>query len=216
MMVKRTDVAVAIIAGGKAVRMGGVEKGSLSIEGRPILERQLDLLTPMFSRVIFVSRTPGAFAAMGFASVSDRISEGGPMAGVEAALSALRPAENAVVCVGCDMPDLQEAMMTFLRDAHPAADLLIPRLDNRFEPLCARYGRALLPRLMRNLDDGARSGQAIIKDWLNDSPAASSDPSGRFVIAEEATLRAVDPQLLSFANVNTPEDLAARTTRVLG
>src|SRR5260370_41047600 len=83
------DVTLAIIAGGGGHRLGGVAKGLLTLEGRPLIERILDL-RPRFSEVLLVADTPGAYKAYGLRSVPDLAEGRGAPGGVHAALGAAR------------------------------------------------------------------------------------------------------------------------------
>jgi molybdopterin-guanine dinucleotide biosynthesis protein A len=195
-------VVAALIAGGGARRLGGVPKGSLLVGGRPLLERQLEVLRPLFPRLFVVSARPGPWPAFGLQVVPDRIGDSGPLAGLDAAVAALQPGERAVVCVGADLPFLRPALLAHLRDAPPTTPglALVPRRDGRAEPLLARYERGCAPVLARALAEGRRKLQEVIPtlgpEWLT-----------------EERLRGLDPALDSFVNVNTPEDLAAAEAR---
>src|SRR5713226_3674568 len=79
------DVTLAIIAGGGGHRLGGVAKGLLTLEGRPLIERILDL-RPRFSEVLLVADNPGAYKAYGLRSVPDLVEGRGAPGGVHAAL----------------------------------------------------------------------------------------------------------------------------------
>jgi molybdopterin-guanine dinucleotide biosynthesis protein A len=121
----------------------------------------------------------------------------GPIAGLDAILAALPAATDAVVCVAGDMPFLAPALLEHLRDAAPGAVALVPRVAGRAEPLLARYARGLAPVVADQIAGGhyalvellARLGDAV--EWI-----------------DEPELRALDPDLRSIANVNTPADLA--------
>jgi molybdopterin-guanine dinucleotide biosynthesis protein A len=208
---RRARVAAAIIAGGAGRRMGGVDKTTLTIAGRTILERQLETLTPRFSRVLLVTAPPSSSSSPPEAAprspltaagspffVHDRGAPGrGPIAGIDAALAALLDTETDVVCVAGDMPLLAPALLELLRDAAPEAMVLVPRLgaQQRPEPLMARYQRGCAPAISAALAAGAFKASALLATlpvhWL-----------------EEPAVRAVDPGLHSFENANTASDLA--------
>jgi molybdopterin-guanine dinucleotide biosynthesis protein A len=194
-------VVAAIIAGGEGRRLGGVEKGAVVIGGRRIAERQLDVLAPLFTRVIAVSSRPELWQALGVEVVSDRGPAGrGPLAGIEAALTALREDEHAVVCVASDMPFLSSAALVLLRDEAPSAGAVVPVVHGRAEPLFARYGRTCLGPV-----------QAALASGLLRTSAALASVAVHWLA--ESSLRAVDPALDTLANVNTPADLAAAEGR---
>lgn len=203
-------VAAAIIAGGQGTRLGGQTKSALSIGGRTIFHRQVEVLRPRFSRIMVVTAGEGPWSTQGLtddagaplpmALLADRHGPGhGPLAGIDAALAALRPEEDGVVCVGSDMPFLSGDLLAHIRDAGPGADVVLPRVAGFPEPLLARYGRACGPAVASALTAGRWKVTGFLEEprcplrvhWL-----------------EEGDLRAFDPDLVSFMNVNTPADLA--------
>lgn len=198
----RPEVVAAIIAGGQGRRLGGSNKSALIIAGRSILERQLEVLRPRFARLLLVSNTPPDPIPAGVTLVRDRVPPGqGPLAGLDAALAALLPQEIAVVCVGGDMPLLAPALIELLRDVAPQAEAVVPRVGGHPQPLLARYARPCAARIAAALAAHAFKARALVDQlavhWL-----------------DEPALRALDPDLTSFENLNTPEDLARLTALV--
>ncbi|HVT08644.1 MAG TPA: molybdenum cofactor guanylyltransferase [Polyangia bacterium] len=188
----------AIIAGGRARRLGGAVKPFLAVDGVAIADRQLAVLRPLFGRIIAVVAEAGDAAAWrerGVETVTDAIAGAGPMAGVAAALAAAAP--DAVVCVAGDLPFLSPALLAALRDRDPEAGAIAPRTGGgNVEPLCARYGSRCLPALQAHLAAGRLALHALLAEtegviWLQGEELAALDPGGR-----------------SFLNVNTAEDLA--------
>jgi molybdopterin-guanine dinucleotide biosynthesis protein A len=177
-------VAAAILAGGRARRLGGAVKGLLVVQGRRIVDRQLDALRPAFARVFIVANDPAPWRELSVACVPDRVPGAGPLAGIDAALAALRDDEDAVLCVGGDMPFLDRRLLERLRDEAPDADAVVARVQARPEPLCARYGRRAAAAVRARLGDG----RLRATDLLDDLRVAW-----------------VDTQALD--NVNTPDDL---------
>ncbi|HXU64771.1 MAG TPA: molybdenum cofactor guanylyltransferase [Polyangia bacterium] len=192
------QVAAAIIAGGRARRLGGVAKPFLRVGGRTIAERQLAVLRPLFTRVLAVVAEPAdaaPWAELGIAAVVDGVSGAGPLAGMAAALGAV-PADGAVVCVAGDLPFLSPAILAALRDADPDALAAMPRVGERAEPLCARYAARLLPEVQARLSSGRLALHQLAEEmgataWIEGAALAQLDAGGR-----------------AFLNVNTPEDLA--------
>jgi molybdopterin-guanine dinucleotide biosynthesis protein A len=187
-------MTAAIIAGGKAERLGGQPKGLLSVRGRRIIDRQLEALHAVFGRVFLVANDPTPWADLGLTIVADRVPGAGPLAGLDAALGALSPLEPVVVCVAGDMPFLTPQALILLRD-HPPAQAVVPRVAGRPDPLFARYARNCRPVVERALTEGRLKAAALL-DQLTVS------------YLEEPTLRAIDPALTYLTNVNTPDDLA--------
>ncbi len=190
------DVAAAIIAGGRARRLGGVAKPFLTVGSRTVADRQLAILRPVFGRVLAVvaeAADAAAWNMLGVEAVVDGVSGAGPLAGVAAALGAVGP--GAVVCVAGDMPFLSAALLQALRDGAPAADALVPRRRGRAEPLCARYSARLFQEVEARLAARRLALHALLEEspgtvWLDDGPLAE--------------LGAGDQ---AFFNLNDPEDL---------
>jgi molybdopterin-guanine dinucleotide biosynthesis protein A len=209
---RRATVAAAIIAGGRGTRMGGagVSKGLLAVQGRPIVQRQLDVLRRCFDDVTIVANDPALASllgpdAAGVRVVADRLPGGGigPLAGLDAALDALPPGAEAVVCVAGDMPFLDAPVLALLRDTAPGATAVLPRIGSaggttgHAEPLLARYGRACAPIVREQIQRGDYAMWRLLARL----------PLVTFI--DEPALRAVDPDLRCLFNVNTPGDLAA-------
>ena len=184
----------AIVAGGKAERLGGQPKGLIEVEGRRIVDRQLEALRAVFDRVFMVANDPVPWSDLGLSIVNDRIVGAGPLAGLDAALDALRPGEEDVVCVAGDMPFLDPRALELLRDHRPA-QAVVPRVGGHLEPLFARYARTCAPHIFRAIVEGRWKTQALLAEL-------------DVAYLDEAVLRAIDPTLRFLTNVNTPEDLA--------
>jgi molybdopterin-guanine dinucleotide biosynthesis protein A len=185
-MTEQRPLAAAILAGGNASRFGGINKGTLSVDGAEIVDRQLDALRQIASPVFIVGRDAAAWSARGLEVVGDEIPGMGPLGGIYTAI--VRSPCDRVLVVACDMPFLSP---TFLRrmTAVEDADLVIPRTARGFEPLCAIYSRACAADIRARLD----------RRELH----ASTLPHG-IRIAELGPEIALHELL--FVNLNTPHD----------
>jgi len=130
-------------------------------------------------------------------AVDDRYPGLGPLAGIHAGLLAAR--FPLVWVVGCDLPDVDPGLAALLCGLAGDVDAVVPRVDSEPQGVCAVYDRALAPRIDRLLAAGERRVKMLL--------AASKV---RYVTPEE--LRAVDPELRSFRNINTPADYRAWIT----
>jgi molybdopterin-guanine dinucleotide biosynthesis protein A len=186
-------VGAAILAGGRASRLGGCNKALLSLRGERFIDRQLRVLRPLFDPVLIVANDPAAFAGLGVRVIPDLSAPAtGPLVGILSALE--QSPADALVCVGCDMPLLDPRALALVRDFAPEADVVVPAVAGRLEPLHARYARRVCATIRAQL---AR-GEAKV-DRLYATVATVHVP--------EADLRAIDPTLSFFENVNSPEDL---------
>jgi molybdopterin-guanine dinucleotide biosynthesis protein A len=183
----------ALVAGGRASRMGGTPKGLLRVEGRPIAARSVDLFRRLFGEALIVANDPVPYASLGVPIVPDLLPGRGAPGGLHAALSAATT--PWVFAAGCDMPFLDERAIAWLGARRDGADAVLVEVGGRLEPLHAFWGRACLPVLERLLASGEPSLHAL---------ARAVDAR----IVGEREWRAVDPACRSLENANTPEDAA--------
>jgi molybdopterin-guanine dinucleotide biosynthesis protein A len=189
-MQERMRVGAAILAGGRARRLGGVAKGLVLVGGEPMVARQLRVLAPLVSGCVIVAGEPAPYAAVAAAHgarlIRDRDPGRGPLAGLDAALADLDG--ESVILLGCDLPFIDRELIVQLRDRDPDARALVPRVDGKAQPLAARYHRSIAPVVKARLARGALRMMELL---------------------DELEARYVDlPSSHALFNVNTPEDVA--------
>lgn len=182
--------SAAILAGGRATRFGGRDKGALVVDGRTILDRQIAELSAVTDDLLIVGghrRHPGA------RFVTDLVDGCGPMGGVHAALTEARG--DAVFVVACDMPYVTAPLAAYLLDLAQHADIVVPHTERGYHPLAAVYTRACLDAIARRL-----AGRQLKMSEL------FAELRTRVVGGDEIdTFGALDRLL---ANVNTPAEYA--------
>ena len=171
--------SAAILAGGRATRFGGRDKSALVIEGRTILERQLAMLSAVADDVQIVRH--------------DLVPGCGPIGGVHTALARAR--HELLFVLACDMPHVTAPFASYLLSIADGFDLVVPRTERGYHPLCAVYRRTCLPAVARRLAERQFKMTALF-----------SDVRVREVSGEDVD-RFGDPDRL-LANVNTPAELA--------
>src|SRR2546426_10025709 len=112
MAVPRVPVAGAMLAGGRASRMGGRDKAFAAVGGEPIAVRTLRLFGQLFPQTLVVTNHSERFRGLGAETVADEFPGCGPLAGIHAALQASRYPH--VFVVACDMPGLDLDVIRFL------------------------------------------------------------------------------------------------------
>ena len=185
-----------ILAGGQSRRMGGGDKGLLTLGDRPILQHVIDRLTPQVDGMALnANGDPTRFADFGLPVISDSV-EGfaGPLAGVLAGMDwAAKEGCCHIVTAAADTPffpsDLVERLAAAAENA-PIALAATPK-DGRL----ARHPTfGLWPvELRADLREALAQGVRKVVQW--------TDRHGT-ELAEFPTDR-VDP----FFNVNTPDDM---------
>jgi molybdopterin-guanine dinucleotide biosynthesis protein A len=184
----------AIIAGGRATRLGGVAKGLERVGGVRMIDRVAAALGDSCDDLVIVANDAAANGWIpGVRVVSDIRSGAGALGGLHAALVSSR---EAVLVLAWDSPFVPGGLLRALRSAGEAAgaDAALP-VSNAplgFEPLCAWYRASCRAAVEHHLDGGdLRAG-----GWQVDiaSVRVDASPWG-------------DPDEIFF-NVNTPADLA--------
>lgn len=189
-----------VLAGGRSARMGR-DKAELPYGGGTLLEHVVSLVRQVERLTIVVAATRSQYALRDDTHVLGDLYPGaGPVGGIVTALEALP--DDYTLVAACDMPRLRPEVLRFLLEQARGYDAAVPMVGGRLEPLCAAYHQRCANPLRAALEEGERAAhRAVRRLRLN-------------VVPEEA-LRALDPLLESFTNVNAPDDLArvARSTR---
>ncbi len=184
-MTKKSELAAGILAGRRATRFGGVNKGTLVVGSAAIVDRQLDALRQVSHDIFVIGRDDPAWTSRGLRVIADEMPGAGPLGGIYTAI--LHSPSSRTLVVACDMPFVSASLLRRLA-AVGDADVVIPRHARGYEPLCAIYSRAcaddIRDRLLRGINEASRL------------------PTGVRVAELD-----VDDDLM-FVNVNTPHDYA--------
>jgi molybdopterin-guanine dinucleotide biosynthesis protein A len=135
----KADFAAFILAGGKSTRMGA-DKAFVTLNGRTLLERALDLTQTLTTDVTIVGAAP-KFQPFG-PVVEDIFPNCGPLGGIHAALRASTAELNLRLAV--DLPFVPATLLRFLIvHAEKMRDsmAIVPRTREGWQPLCAIYRR---------------------------------------------------------------------------
>ena len=190
-------LTAAILAGGRASRFGGLDKSALVVEGRTILDRQVDQLSQIAGEILLVGgpMQPGlSEPPAGVTPIADLMPGCGPLGGLHAALTAARGA--VVIVVACDMPYVSAPFLSYLAAlaGEPGGfTAVVPHTERGYHPLCAAYTRAAIEPIERRL----AAGRLTMTDLLADMRLR--------VVAADEIARFGDPHRL-LANVNTPAE----------
>lgn len=194
-------LGVAILAGGRGTRMGGADKASLDLNGRRLLDHLLATVEPLASEIVVVANDDRLAGDPRFTVIHDPEPHAGVLPSLLAALDTV--STPLLLLVACDMPFVSADVVRQLLARAPDHDAVIPFVDGYDQPMHAVYRvepcRAAIRAAL------ARGDRRMIS-FLNDVDTLRVD---------EGELRAIDPELRSFFNVNTPEDLA-RARRFAG
>src|SRR5215211_755209 len=103
------EISAAILAGGRARRLGGADKAALAIGGARIIDRQLAALSAVADDVRIVANDRDRYAGLGVRVIPDALPGRGPLGGLHAAL--LDAAHDRVLVLACDLPFVTAALL---------------------------------------------------------------------------------------------------------
>jgi molybdopterin-guanine dinucleotide biosynthesis protein A len=188
-----STISAAILAGGRATRLGGQDKSRLVVDGRSIIVRQVDVLQRVADDVFVVAPDAGRFADLGLPVHADEVVGAGAIGGLLTALDTA--AGTRVLVVACDLPFLHPGLLSDLVRRAEGADGAWVRSARGVEPLLACYQKSARAAVRAAIGAGRlRMGglNAVLAMNVLDA-------------AEIARHGSVDTLL---ANVNTPADYA--------
>jgi len=187
------EVTGVLLAGGKSRRMGE-DKRYLVVGEQTLLERGLGVLRSMFHEVLVVIAQDSAPLDIDARVVRDLVPDCGSLGGIYTGLT--QATTPYIFAVACDMPFLNQAVMTQFTNRRDTADIVMARLATRLHPMHALYGKGCLPAMEQMILARRLKIQELV-----------SHASLRVQYVTEADLLSIDPSWRSFHNVNTPEDL---------
>jgi molybdopterin-guanine dinucleotide biosynthesis protein A len=185
------NISAVLLAGGESRRMGR-DKATILFRGKPLWQIQLDLLRTVNPKEIFVSaRTDPVWRPDDVQLVTDDPPSRGPLSGLAASLARMRSAY--LLALAIDMPFMSESYLRHLCHQIEACVGVVPKIDNRAEPLAAIYPREAATEFQGALAGTDFSLQTVTR-----------------LLVESGKLREVaitEQEQSLFLNVNQPADL---------
>jgi molybdopterin-guanine dinucleotide biosynthesis protein A len=194
----RTEITGLVLAGGRGSRMGGADKGLLLYAGEALAARAVRRLASQVGTVaVNANRNLAAYAALGVPVWPDTVEDRpGPLAGLLAGMT--RATTPWLVAVPCDVPhfptDLVARLAEAVAQSHAEVAIAVTREGGmrRAQPTLCLLQCALRDRLATALAQGQRRVEA----WT----------------AAQARVEVCFDDPTAFANLNSPDDLAAAGT----
>lgn len=161
-MIERDEITGLILAGGRATRMGGVDKGLQIYRGIPLAMHALLRLSPQVGHVMInANRNLAAYDSMGVPVWPDALPDfAGPLAGFLAGLE--RCETPYLVSVPCDSPLFPEDLVARLAqglvdaDAEIAMAKTVDADGDQVQPVFCLMKATLMESLVRFTHDGGR------------------------------------------------------------
>jgi len=182
-------ITAVVLAGGKATRMGGMDKGLVELAGRPMIEHVIKAVAPQVEMVLInANRSLETYAGYNLRVIPDTSNDyAGPLAGIAAGIEAA--ATDLILSVPCDGPWIPLDLVSRLRQKleESTSDVCVAHDGERMQPVFALFRKQALPDIQSYLDAGDRKLQL----WVRQQGAAIADFSDH-------------PE--AFINVNTPDE----------
>lgn len=190
-VIPQKEITGVILAGGRARRMGGIDKGLILLNGKPMVEHVIAALRAEVDNLLInANRNLEQYAAFGYPVIPD-IMDGylGPLAGIASGMRAA--SSQYIVTAPCDSPLVANNLVRRLYATltREGADISVAHDGERMHPVFALMRRDLLPNLL----DFLNAGQRKIDRWY---------AQHRLAVAY------FRDQPEAFRNVNSPEERA--------
>ncbi len=184
-----------ILAGGQSRRLGR-DKAVENVGGQPLIQRVIQRLSQVTSEIVVVvadqTQADRFTLDQGQRVAQDLYPGKGSLGGIFSGLTAARQEWSLVVA--CDMPFLNLDLLRHLISRREGFDAVVPVLEDRPEPTHALYSKAcLLPMEQRLKADDLKISRFYDQVRVDYVP--------------EKDIAPLDPDYLSFFNVNSPPDL---------
>lgn len=188
---KIAGVTGVVLAGGRSSRYGK-NKALVELNNVPLIERVLHVMEAIFHHVIIITNTPKEYEYLQIPMFQDLVKGLGPLGGIYTGLEVIP--NGAGFFVACDMPFLNPYLIRYMTGIMDGFDVVVPRVSEWIEALHGLYAK----ECRGSIEGLIRSGDYQIFQFF-------SSVSVRFV--EEDEIRRWDPDMRSFLNVNTPDEL---------
>jgi molybdopterin-guanine dinucleotide biosynthesis protein A len=187
-------VTSIILAGGKNLRLGR-NKALETLDGKSLIEHVIERVEPLSERILIVTSHEKFDLPVSVKAemLADLYPDKGPLGGIYTGLAASRSLYNIVVA--CDMPFLNTELLNYMLGLSRDYDAVVPRLEEgMIEPLHSIYSRGCLDNMQKRLESNELKVHSFLKTVRV-----------RYIEREES--QKLDPELLSFFNINHQSDI---------
>ena len=195
-MITSQHITGLILAGGRAQRMGGIDKGLISFHGKPLIESAISRLKPQVSTILInANRSITKYSYYGYPVLMDETPDfSGPLAGFSVGLKHCKT--PYLLTSPCDSPllpiNLAGRMAEELEDKN--LELVYASSKEADGTIWAQPVFCLMKSNLHNsLTSFLSKGDLKIDRWFKELKSGT-------VVFENAQ---------AFSNVNTPDELAA-------
>lgn len=212
---QRTGVTGIVIGGGHSTRLG-TPKPMIQLGGKLVLARVADTLRHLCDELVFVARagqtdySPDTAIALRMHVVTDTAPYSGPLAAIHAGLKAA--VTPLAFVIGADYPFLSRPLIQAMIAAattngetgdnpSPVLESVVARISGRLHPL---HSVLVVADWVEVTERALAAGESSPSRLIGDA-AARDNP--RISVITEDEVESFDPRLLSFFDIDTPEQL---------
>ncbi len=192
-------LGAVILAGGRGTRLP--DKCFRTLGNRALILHVMDRVSRIINEIVVAVRTAEQARAVGILHrtvriVLDESTSQSPLVGFLSGLHAIK--STYVFAAPCDTPFIEPEVIRLLFERALGNDGAVPiAAGSMLEPLCAVYHRETT---VRAIQKSIESGRMSMLEMLSNL--------GKVVRVRMEDVRKLDPQLLTFRNINTAEDFA--------
>ena len=187
--ISKNDISVVILAGGRASRMGGIDKGLVEFDGLPLIAHVHEIAKRNVNHVfISANRNTEQYSIYGKVIVDDLKDFQGPLAGISKALKVC--STDYLLVLPCDSPLVDAGLIDGLinKMGQKNADICVAHDGSIMHATFAMMKTNLSSSLEHFLDEGGRK----MAHWYRQQNLERVDVSDRLEV---------------LTNLNKPEDL---------
>ncbi|MBN8638418.1 MAG: molybdenum cofactor guanylyltransferase, partial [Anaerolineae bacterium] len=127
---------IAILAGGQSRRMG-TDKSFVRLNEKPLLQHVIERVSALQLPLVLIANDPAKYADFGLPVITDVLPNAGSLGGIYTAVQ--HGDAEYTLCVACDMPFLNPALLRYLLDQATGVDAVVPFVDGTAHALHAVY-----------------------------------------------------------------------------
>lgn len=197
-------IGAVILAGGAGNRIGG-DKPLIDFKGKKLIHYVIEAASSVSDEIIVVvdedeEKKFKTIVPEDVEVIVDQISGGGPLIGLYSGLRQIR--SEYAVALPCDSPFLNLEVLRFLLCKARGVDAVIPQWPNGYiEPLHSIYK---VSAALKCSEEALGEGKSRIHDMI--------DRLEKTIFVSIESIRKFDPELLTFFNINSLEDLEKAET----
>lgn len=179
----------------------GKNKALLQLGDATLIEHVICRLGEVTDEQLLITNSPEDYAHLNIPMRGDILPNAGALGGIHAGIT--YASHDTVLCVACDSPFLQPALLTYLIALMETEDAVVPytqdedaldkKFQTKFQTLCAVYSKRCLPVMAQMVAESElRVHQLYRRIRCKEVPPAN--------------WKTFDADGVSFFNVNTPAD----------